>query len=134
MESRVIIDTNVLIGFLIGKRLRKLKDRISDSSIVLILTNQLINELRIVASRPKFRKYFDRKDVDEFVELISEIGLTFEVDNEITICRDPKDNFLLELCRTGLADYLITGDQDLLEIGEFGKTRIITPDNFEKLL
>ena len=46
MENRVVIDTNVMVSFLIGKRLRKLKDKLSDSSIKLILTKQLIDELK----------------------------------------------------------------------------------------
>jgi putative PIN family toxin of toxin-antitoxin system len=60
MENRVVIDTNVMVSFLIGKRLRKLKDKLSDSSIKLILTKQLIDELKLVTSRPKLRKYFDK--------------------------------------------------------------------------
>jgi hypothetical protein len=60
MENRVVIDTNVMISFLIGKRLRKLKDKLSDSSIRLILTEQLISELKLVTSRPKFKKYFEK--------------------------------------------------------------------------
>lgn len=51
------------------------------------------------------------------------IDLT-EVASIITICRDPKDNFLLALANDGKADYLLTGDKDLLELKKFGKTKI----------
>ncbi|MFY8184500.1 MAG: putative toxin-antitoxin system toxin component, PIN family [Bacteroidia bacterium] len=43
----------------------------------------------------------------------------------VTICRDEKDNFLLSLCADGRADFLITGDDDLLSIKKIKKTRII---------
>jgi len=60
---------------------------------------------------------------ESFVDLI-------EVESIVTICRDPKDNFLLALARDGKADYLLTGDNDLLDLKKFGKTKIITITNF----
>lgn len=49
-----------------------------------------------------------------------------EVKSIVTVCRDSKDNFLLALAKDGQADYLLTGDKDLLELKKFGKTRIKT--------
>ncbi len=66
-----------MISFLIGKRLRKIKDKLSDISIRLILTDQLFSELKLVTSRPKFKKYFNKPDVVEFIDLISIIGMTY---------------------------------------------------------
>jgi putative PIN family toxin of toxin-antitoxin system len=134
MEIRVVIDTNVLISFLIGKRLKKLKDKLSDSSIKLIITEQLIQELKLVSSRPKFRKYFDKRDVNEFVDLLSIIGLTYNTEDIPNICRDSKDNFLLSLCHAGNSDYLVTGDKDLLDLSKYKNTKIISAREFEKLL
>jgi uncharacterized protein len=45
--------------------------------------------------------------------------------------RDSKDNFLLNLAVDGKADYLITGDKDLLEIGQIDKTSILTFKEFD---
>lgn len=134
MEYRVVVDTNVLISFLIGKRLRKLKDKLSDLSIKLILTDQLINELKLVTTRPKFKRYFDKQDVSEFINLISIIGFSYQIQDIPAVCRDPKDNFLLSLCLIGNAAYLVTGDKDLLELGEYIDTKIISATEFEKLL
>lgn len=53
-----------------------------------------------------------------------------EVESNVSVCRDPKDNFLLALAKDGKADYLITGDQDLLSLKRFGKTKILTIVNF----
>ena len=47
-----------------------------------------------------------------------------------TQCRDPKDNFLLELAVDGKADYLITGDKDLLELKSVHKTKIVRIEDF----
>ena len=48
----------------------------------------------------------------------------------VNVCRDIKDNFLLALAKDGKADYLLTGDQDLLVIKKFGKTKITTIASF----
>ena len=50
--------------------------------------------------------------------------------SNVKVCRDPKDNFLLALANDGKADYLLTGDKDLLELKKFGKTKIITITGF----
>ena len=119
MATRVILDTNVMIGFLIGKRLSKLKYTLSSASFSLIYTNQLIEEIKQVTSCPKFKKYFSRKDVSELIELISIIGEQFHIQNIPNLCRDPKDIFLLELSDLGKADYLVSGDKDLLDLREY---------------
>ncbi|NJN72953.1 MAG: putative toxin-antitoxin system toxin component, PIN family [Limnothrix sp. RL_2_0] len=55
------------------------------------------------------------------------------LDTNTLVSRDPKDNKFLELAVDGNADYLITGDQDLLILHPFQKTQIITPAQFLKL-
>jgi predicted nucleic acid-binding protein len=50
------------------------------------------------------------------------------------VCRDVKDNFLLDLCAAGKADYLITGDEDLLILGRFQHTQILDYRTFDQML
>jgi len=59
-------------------------------------------------------------------------GEIVEITSDLEICRDPKDNFLLNLANDGEADFLITGDKDLLDIGRLGKTLITTYRVFEE--
>jgi len=42
------------------------------------------------------------------------------------ICRDPKDDFILECAVAGNADVIVTGDKDLLSLGMYGSIRIVT--------
>lgn len=53
-----------------------------------------------------------------------------EIDEAITICRDPKDNKLLELAVSGNANFLVTGDKDLLVLNPFRGIEIIVPRDF----
>src|SRR5690348_2016929 len=115
-SSKIIIDTNLWISFLIGKELQNLKDLIVSERIKLIITDQLINELKIVTSREKLKKYFDQDKVSELISLLDIISENIKIKKIDSICRDPKDDFLLALSKEGKADFLITGDKDLLEI------------------
>ena len=130
---KVIFDTNVWISFLIGKRLSIIKNHIASQQIIIIITPQLITEIRNVTALPKLKKYFPKESVLELIELLETIGLNFEVTPTHFINRDPKDNFLLDLIYVSKADYLVTGDKDLLVHNPFKSAMILTPANFEKI-
>lgn len=131
---KVIFDTNVWISFLIGKSLSRIKNYIADGSIIVITTKQLLSEIEIVTSREKFKKYFQRKNVKELIDLLETIGNTYKIEPTHLINRDPKDNFLFDLIDASKADFLVTGDKDLLEHDPFKTARILTPGEFDNLL
>lgn len=131
-NSKVIFDTNVWISFLIGKRLAKIKRYIADGSIIIVVNSQLLDELKAVTARPKLQKYFPKNSVHELIELLETIGHNVVTQPTHAICRDPKDNFLLDLVDFSGADYLVTGDNDLLEHNPFKTAQILTPAEFEK--
>lgn len=131
---KVIFDTNVWISFLIGKHLSKIKQYISDGSITIVSTEQLLTEISVVTAREKMKKYFSRESVEELIELLETIAEKTNIEPTHFICRDPKDNFLLDLIHFSEADYLVTGDKDLLEHNPFKTAQILTPVEFEKNL
>lgn len=130
--SRLIIDTNLWISFLIGKELHDLKDLISFGHVKLIISDQSIRELRLVTSRQRLLKYFDTQKVEELLTLIEFVSEKVKIKKIERICRDPKDDFLLAMAKEGKADYLLTGDKDLLEIGKHYRTEIISIRDFQK--
>jgi putative PIN family toxin of toxin-antitoxin system len=89
-----------------------------------------ITELETVLERRKFDKYVSLKIRQEFLSELISSGQIVEIQTQVVICRDPKDNKFLELAADGQADYLITGDRDLLTLGSFRKTEILTPAQF----
>ena len=133
-DVKVIFDTNVWISFLIGKRLAKIKHYISDGSITIITTDQLLTEIKMVTNREKLKKYFPEESVKELLELLETIAQKVEIKPTHFINRDPKDNFLLDLIDFSKADYLVTGDKDLLEHNPFKTAKILSPTEFEKEL
>jgi uncharacterized protein len=112
--------------------LAKIKRHIADGNIKIITTEQLLSEIKIVTSREKLKKYFPKQNVDELIELLEIIAEKIEIEPKHSINRDPKDNFLLDLIDFSRADYLITGDKDLLELNPFKTAQILSPSEFEK--
>lgn len=131
---KVIFDTNVWISFLIGKRVSFIKKYISGGQITIVTTEQLLTEIKEVTSRERLNKYFPRQSVLELVELLEIIAEKVEIKPTHFINRDPKDNFLLDLIDASKANYLVTGDKDLLMHNQFKTAIILTPTDFEKVL
>lgn len=131
-SAKVIFDTNVWISFLIGKQLATVKYQIAKGSIIVVTTEQLLLEIKLVTSREKLKKYFPKENVAELVDLLETIAEKVAITPKYSICRDPKDNFLLDLIDFSKADYLVTGDKDLLEHNPFKTAKILTPSEFEK--
>lgn len=130
LKSRIILDTNLWISFLITKDFSKLDEILFSKRGILIFSQELIDEFLEVAKRPKFRRYFAQTDLEDLLDTIDEFGEFITVKSNITVCRDEKDNFLLSLAVDGNADFLLTGDQDLLMLEKIGKTNITTISSF----
>lgn len=77
------------------------------------------------------KKYFPQESVTELLELLETIAEKVEIKPTHFINRDPKDNFLLDLIDFSKADYLVTGDKDLLVLNPFKSAIILTAANFE---
>ena len=67
------------------------------------------------------------------LEIIQKYSEFINVSSVVNVCRDQKDNFILSLAKDSSADYLITGDKDLLIIKRFEKTEIITMAEYKTL-
>jgi hypothetical protein len=122
---RIVIDTNIFVIALIGKGNPKLTDWLSEKKFTVLFSKDSYRELIEVVRRPKFRKLFTEQRIINLLELLDSITEIIYIKSETSICRDKKDNFLLDLAKDGKADYLITEDFDLLDIGNYHKTKIV---------
>ena len=130
----LVIDTNIWISFLITKKFSELDKFLFSGKCILLFSEELINEFIEVATRPKFRNYFSSEDIEKIIETMNEFGILIKVKSNINLCRDKKDNFLLSLCVDGNADFLISGEDDLLTIQKIEETSIITFRELLKIL
>lgn len=131
---RVVTDTNLWISYLISNKFIKLDELMKAGEITFLFSQESLEEFVEVASRPKFEKYFSREDLTNLIRYFDSYGEIVEVTSDIDICRDAKDNFLLNLAKDGHADFLITGDKDLLVLEELENTTILTYRDFEGML
>jgi len=130
----IVIDTNIWISFLIGKKLTSLKEAIIIGKVELCFSEELFVEFFDVVKRPNISRYFPEKAITELFALINDKIKIIKSDCVITNCRDAKDNFLLELAVSAKADYLVTSDNDLLTLNPYQGIRIVNPREFEDLL
>lgn len=133
-SKKVIIDTNLWISFLISKNYSFLDNYIENGKVKLIFSEELFSEFITVAERPKFSRFFSPNDIKKLISYIDKFGTLYQVSTDINECRDIKDNFLLNLAIDSNADYLITGDSDLLDLKSIHNTRIITIKDLENEL
>ncbi len=133
-KIKVIFDTNIWISFLIGKKLQFIKDHIASQQLIVILSDQLLLEIETVTQRPKLKKYFPKQKVEELIQFLQTVGQKYQPTAKNQVSRDPKDNFLLDLIDISKADYLVTGDKDLLVLNPLRNTQIITPSDFDAKL
>jgi uncharacterized protein len=129
---KVVVDTNVFIsGILFGGNPQK-------------TIQAWINQKYIFCLSPTLKAEIIRKLQEKFLlsqDSIKLIEETLETKTKkyipkykISICRDPQDNFLLKLAKKANADYLISGDKDVLRIKVFEETKIISPRDFLETL
>lgn len=132
-KIRVIVDVNIWISFLIGRRLQRIFDVLVKPQITLIFSQELLDELYAVTQRPKFRKYFASSErVEELLDFLSGIGEMVELPSILPErCRDCKDDYLLELAVMSNANFIVTGDKDLLVIQTIGDCQIVTAAEFD---
>lgn len=131
---KIIVDTNIWISFLIGKSLKGLQQHIDSQKVLIVTCNEQIHELTDVFRKPKINKFFTSEQITLFFELLVESSETIILKTKIDLCRDLKDNYLLSLAIDSNADFLITGDNDLLELNEIKNTGIIKFSDFEKMI
>jgi putative PIN family toxin of toxin-antitoxin system len=131
---RLVIDVNNWISALLSLKFRTRINSLFASEFRLVVSEELLGELANTVRKPHLEKQIIRTNYDSLVSLLRTDAEHVAVHSTVEICRDPKDNFLLALAKDGNADYLITGDGDLLVLKEFENTKIVTLSDFESVL
>lgn len=127
---RLVIDTNLWVSFLISNRLRKLDTLLLLEKLRFLFSKELLDEINRTITKPRLQKHFSSDALEEMLLTLEPYIDLVDVKSKVNVYRDPKDNFLLALAKDGKADYLLTGDKDLLVLGSFDKTKIVTITHF----
>lgn len=134
--KKVIIDTNIWISFLLGYQVQLVRRMLTDSRFDIYVCQQLIEEICDVAKRDKISKHLGPTDLNDLLDILYAFCqfVSIESDVSLTATRDPKDLYLLSLADTIGADYIVSGDADLTDLGKHNKTIIIKLADFKTLM
>jgi len=130
---RAVFDTNVLVAAFVSEGVcSKLLIRARKRQFHLFISDFILQEFERVLIR-KLR--VPRNEAKDAVRLISEAASEILLPQrlDVPVCRDAEDDNVLACSLTAGADYLVTGDADLLDLRSFRSTLIISPRDFESL-
>lgn len=128
---KVVVDTNVFVsGLLFGGKPGEVLDLINRGKVVLVASPEI--EAEVLSKLEKFEVGGD---------VYAGIAALFEYGSEkvlpvvkLKVSRDQKDNIFLEAAAESAADFLVTGDKDLLVLKKIGETKIVRPAEFIVIL
>lgn len=131
---RVVLDTNVFISaFFWDGSPRRVLERAIRGNDELLVCREILDEIADVMRRPKFG--VDLVFIDYFLKSIEEVARPAPITQPVPhICRDPQDNTILACAMAGRAEFIVSGDEDLLVLKEYSGTRIVSVDDFLNLV
>lgn len=137
---RAVLDANVLISALIrpqGPPGRILVRLLRDSAFELVASSATLDELRRSLRYPKLQKYLSLRkgEADLWVDSLAAVAVIVEgkVSRRV-VTADPADDIYIAAATDGLADFIVSGDRHLLDLGAHGSIRIVPPRAFLDLL
>jgi putative PIN family toxin of toxin-antitoxin system len=135
---KALLDTNQLVSSLLSAQglQRQLVDAWRARAFVLLVAPGQAEEVADVLTRPKIaRKYrITPEDRQTFLALLHAEAFLLPAEAAPGVCRDPDDDYLLGCAAAGGADYVVTGDDDLLVVGRYRDVAIVNAREFLALL
>ena len=136
----VVVDTNVFVSGLIAEKglPHQLIKLLEEDLFLLIISQKMRDELEEVLNRAKFSAFLSEDKLSKFFRMIDVISTVVSPYTAIPFeVRDPKDQKVLATALGGKADYLVTGDEDLLilkDTNKLGRLKIVSVKEFLKVL
>ena len=132
VPPRLVVDTNVFVSALLfGGVASRLVSLWQMQRVVYLLSRSILEEYLRVLSYPKFNltEMEIRALIDEellpYVKTVPDPSL-----KGVPYLKDSSDRIFLACSKTGKADYLLTGDKELLALKKFLQAEIVPPAEF----
>ena len=127
----IVVDTNLMVA---GRWRRnsysnRILDLCIDGVVEAVYTDSIREENLFILGKVRPPKEFMEK-IDEFYRK----SRLVEPKTRVIVCRDNSDNKYLEAAAAGNADFIISSDVHLLELGEYNGVRIMKPGKFMRML
>ncbi len=139
MPIRAVLDTNVLVSGLMGAKgaPRQALDAWLEGQFTLVTSLYLVDEFVHVLQYPRIAERLQVTE-DELAAILAALLSQAEVvPGQLQlpgVTRDPKDDAVVACAVEGGADYIVSGDQDLLVLDRYESVTVVTPRHFMKVL
>lgn len=132
--TKVVLDTNTLISAIVfGGKPREVLEAAIKGHIQLVLTEKIIEEMREVLEGKKFQ--YPKEITDLIIHELEALVEIVKPKHKITVIdKDPEDNRVLECAQESQADYIVSGDEHLLELENFEGSKIVTAEEILEIL
>ncbi len=138
MLLKLVLDTNTIVSaFFWEGNEAELFRKIEQGKAKLYITIEILKEVEEVIKRPKFDKVMKNAGLtpDQIMQKIVSLShLVIAPKITVKVCRDEKDNKFLECAESSKADYLVSGDEDLLSLKEYKGISIVRTLRMSQLL
>ncbi len=129
--SRLVIDTNVYVSAAIFQsRAVERTLRFAHTKHTIFQSPDTLRELARIFLDKKFDHIKPLEERIDLLQSIKDVSQLWDVRGCVDLCRDPKDNMLFALSHAVGANYLISGDKDVLDIPNYGETITLKPQEF----
>ena len=136
---RVVLDTNTLVSAVINVRFsvsQEIYQNFIDKHFLLIVSPPILAEVDEVLHRERVTR-FHKRSPEKLREIMNQLtNLSYIVfgSTKVDVVRDPDDNKILSAGVEGQANYIVTRDEDLLNLKKYRRIKIITPEDFMGIL
>ena len=122
---RVVFETNIFVSAFVipGSLAEKAILKVIEGDDILLLSKEMLDELLHVLST-KFGR--DREEISRLAVILSEMVEWVRPTLRISVLNDEPDNRILECAFSGKADFIVTGDKEMLGLKEYENTKIIS--------
>ena len=130
---RVVLDTNIIISFLLtkGATIFSIFEAWERSQFILLVSEEIVLEIRQVLQRFVTKKLISQSEGEALLRRIKKDAELIITTSQTELSKDKKDNKLLVCTEDGKADYLVTGDKrHLIPLKKLGSAKIISPKKF----
>ncbi|MFN8475046.1 MAG: putative toxin-antitoxin system toxin component, PIN family [Anaerolineae bacterium] len=138
---RILLDTNIFISYLLTRNKHSPVHAVVAAALspqaTLLIPEALIEEILVTAStKPHLAAILSVESLQTLIETLKAVAEVIPAiaDPIPRVTRDPKDDYLLAYAVVGQADYLVTGDRDLLVLGQVEGVRVVSPAQFVSLI
>ena len=132
---KVILDCNIWISFLLGYQTSVIQYLLCHPDINIYVCDEILQEIQSVSTRQKIVKRIAEDDLSNLLDVITQFCTYSQITTVSNIpIRDSKDIYLLSFAESIKADYLVSGDKDLLVLKHHKATKIVSLSEFKIIL